>query len=177
VRSIRAILSGTLTVLRWLTRCYLAILMLTILALTTTEAIDRYALHTTFDAYEQLATAGVAWVTFFGYALGYHERANLRVELVDMMLPPWLSAIKRMIFDVCILFLAAMVNLTGWRVLEVASNQDIIGTPFTNAIVYWSLQSGTILIGLYAIGHLAQAALSLQLSDRPGSEPVVPPAA
>ena len=147
--------------LAWITRGLLLLFMLAILVLTAGQAIDRYLLHTNFDAYEQLATAGVVWVTYFGYALGYHEHANLRIELIDTLLSPRGSTIKRMVFDVLILVLAIAVNVNGWTVLDVASDQDIIGTPFTNAIVYWSLQSGTILIALFSVGRLLRSALTL----------------
>ncbi len=148
--------------LTWVVRVVIVLLMLAVLALTATQAIDRYLLHTSFDAYEQLACAGITWVTFFGFALGYHERANLRIELLDALISERASAVKRMVFDLCILGLAIAVNYYGWDVLEVASNQDILGTPFTNAIVYWSLQSGTVLIGVYALAHLLAGALSLR---------------
>jgi TRAP-type C4-dicarboxylate transport system permease small subunit len=162
-------IAGALAVLRAATRVLLVAFMLVVLVLTASQAIDRYALHTSFDAYEQLASVGVVWVTYFGYALGYHERANLRIELLDTLLGPVAVAIKRLVFDACILALAAAINLNGWRVLEVVSNQDVIGTPFTNAIVYWSLQSGTILISVFAIGHLLQGALSLRFGAPPAA--------
>jgi TRAP-type C4-dicarboxylate transport system permease small subunit len=171
VRPLGTAIAGALAVLRAITRILLVVFMLAVLMLTASQAIDRYALHTSFDAYEQLASVGVVWVTYFGYALGYHERANLRIELLDTLLTPIGAAIKRLVFDGCILALAIAINLNGWRVLDVASNQDIIGTPFTNAIVYWSLQSGTILIGVFAIGHLLQGALSLRLGKPPETTP------
>ncbi len=170
-------IARSLAVLRALTRCLLVVFMLAVLVLTASQAVDRYVLHTSFDAYEQLASAGVVWVTYFGYALGYHERANLRIDLLDALLTPAGAVIKRMVFDGCILALAIAVNVNGWRVLDVASNQDIIGTPFTNAIVYWSLQSGTILIAVFAVGHLLQGALSLRFGKPPEPTHAPPPVA
>ena len=153
---------GAMAVLRAVNRVLLVVFVLIVLVLTAGQAIDRYVLHTSFDAYEQLATAGVVWVTYFGYALGYHERANLRIELLDTLMGPVAAACKRLVFDAAILALAVAINWNGWTVLDVVSQQDIIGTPFTNGIVYWSLQSGTILIAVYAIGHLIEGALALR---------------
>lgn len=161
LRRLPPLVEGLLAALAWITRGLLVAFMLAILLLTAGQAIDRYLLHTNFDAYEQLATAGVVWVTYFGYALGYHEHANLRIELIYALLPPTAAAIKRMVFDVLILVLAIAVNVNGWTVLDVESQQEIIGTPFTNAIVYWSLQSGTILIALFSVGRLLRGALAV----------------
>lgn len=162
MRALAAVAARLVDGLTWVVRCAIVLMLTAVLLLTASQAVDRYLLHTSFDAYEQLACAGVTWVTFFGFALGYRERANLRIELIDTMLSPRANTVKRMVFDICILALAIAVNVNGWRVLEVASNQDILGTPFTNAIVYWSLQSGTILIGIYAVAHILDGALSLR---------------
>jgi TRAP-type C4-dicarboxylate transport system permease small subunit len=172
VRALDTALKRLLAVVTAITRIFLVLLMVEILVLTAGQAVDRYLLHTTFDAYEQLASVGVVWVTFFGYALGFHERANLRIELLDTVLPPVVTAIKRVVFDVLILVLALGVNFYGWDVLDVVSTQDIIGTPFTNGIAYWSLQSGTILIAFYAVGHMLHVVLALLLGE-PLESPVV----
>jgi TRAP-type transport system small permease protein len=167
VRALSTALERVLGVVTMATRVLLVVLMAGILVLTAGQAIDRYLLHTSFDAYEQLASVGVVWVTFFGYALGFRERTNLRIELIDTVLPPAVTAVKRMVFDILILLLALGVNFYGWDVLEVVSSQDIIGTPFTNGIAYWSLQSGTILIAFYAVGHMLHVVFALVLGEPP----------
>jgi len=146
--------------LRWverIARIYLVAMMLVILAFTVGQVVDRYILKSTFNAYDQLARMGLVWATFIGLALGFREHANIRIDLIDHVLPRHAVLIKQLVFDVAVLALVILINIESWRVVEVGAFQMVIGTPFTYELVYLALTCGTVLLGLFALLRIADA--------------------
>lgn len=142
-------------------RIYLGALLVAVLLLMTGRALDRYFFHTRFDAYEQLAGMGVVWITFFGFAMAFRDDRNLRVELLENLLPAWVDRIRRIVFDVVVLIMAAVINLAGWPVFFVSSTQHVIGTPFTLAIASAAMQFSTILLCLMCVFRIVTGILAI----------------
>jgi TRAP-type C4-dicarboxylate transport system permease small subunit len=134
-----------------LAKAWLGALLVAVLVLMTGRALDRYFFHTTFDAYEQLACVGVVWITFYGFALAFRDDRNLRVELLENLLPASANRLRQIIFDVIILGMAGVLNAAGWPVYQVCATQRITGTVFTLAIAAAAMQFSTILICLLCL--------------------------
>lgn len=154
-----------------LARGFMIFLVVVILIFTGGQAIDRYLLHTSFDAYDQIARLGLVWLTFFGYALGYRDRVNLRIELLDMALGPRARFVKQIVFDIWLLALVALINQRGWLVMEVGGSQAILGTPFDYSMVYGGLQFSTLLLLVFVALRLGGA---LYVMARTGQIPHLP---
>jgi TRAP-type C4-dicarboxylate transport system permease small subunit len=121
--------------------------MLVVLAFTFGQAVDRYVFHSAFDAHDQIAKIGLVWLVFAGTAVAYAQHANLRIDLISKYLPPAIRRWREALFELAILGICVIVNVKGWNVLEVVAFQQIMGTPFTNAVPYSAIIAGTAAIG------------------------------
>jgi TRAP-type C4-dicarboxylate transport system permease small subunit len=122
-----------------------------ILLLVTMQAVDRHLMLSRFDAYEHLARLALVWLVFLGYALGLHENANLRIQLLDHWLPArWVLA-KQLVLDLLMLAVVALIHIKGWRVVDIGATQQIMGTPFSYAAVFLAVQVGTLLVAAVLI--------------------------
>ncbi len=141
----------------WLTRVSQAIVfvsMLVVLVFTFGQAVDRYALHTTFDAHDQIAKVGLVWLVFAGVAVAYAQRENLRIDLIAKYLPPAVLRWRDALFELAILILCVLINFKAWSVLEVVAFQQILGTPITNAVPYSAILLGTAAIAFTCVLRL-----------------------
>jgi len=131
--------------------------MLVVLVFTFGQAVDRYALHTAFDAHDQIAKVGLVWLVFAGMAVAYTQRENLRIDLIAKYLPPAVVRWRDAAFEVAILGVCLLVNFKAWSVLEVAAFQQIMGTPLTNAVPYSAILLGTAAIAFTCVLRLVDA--------------------
>ncbi len=141
----------------WLIRVNQAIVfvaMLVVLVFTFGQAVDRYALHTSFDAHDQLAKVGLVWLVFAGMAVAYAQRENLRIDLIAKYLSPAVVRWRDALFELAILAVCVLVNVKAWDVLEVVAFQQIMGTPLTNAVPYSAILLGTAAIAFTCVLRL-----------------------
>lgn len=142
---------------RWLTaanQLIVFVAMLVVLIFTFCQALDRYLLKTSFDAYDQIAKIGLVWLVFTGTAVAYAQHANLRIDLISNYLPPALRRAREALFELAILAICVLVNIKAWSVLEVVAFQLILGTPFSNAVPYSAILLGTLAIALSCVLRL-----------------------
>lgn len=142
---------------RWLTivnQVIVFVAMLVVLAFTFGQALDRYLLHTAFDAHDQIAKIGLVWLVFAGTAVAYAQHANLRIDLISQYLRPGLRRGREALFELATLALCVVVNVKAWNVLDVVAFQQIMGTPFTNAVPYSAIVAGTAAIGFTCVLRL-----------------------
>jgi TRAP-type C4-dicarboxylate transport system permease small subunit len=132
-------------------RIFMFFLIAVIFVFTGGQAVDRYLLHTSFDAYEQIGRIGLVWLTFFGYALAFRDGRNLRIELLDMVLPSSAVFVKQLVFDLSILGIALVIHVKGWTVYRVGGNQIILGTPVDYRLVYAGVQVGTVMLIFFIV--------------------------
>lgn len=128
--------------------------MVVVLLFAFGEAVDRYLLGTSFNAYEQIAKIGLVWLVFGGTAAAYARRENLRIDLFRKHLSPALLRWREALFEIATLLICILINVKAWSVLEVASFQQILGTPFTNVVPYSAIILGTTAIALSSIVRL-----------------------
>lgn len=131
--------------------------MLVVLVFTFGQAVDRYALHTSFDAHDQMAKIGLVWLVFAGMAVAYARRENLRIDLFAKYLPPGLLRAREAAFELAILAVCVLVHVKAWAVLEVAAFQQILGTPLTNVVPYTAILVGTAAIAFTCVLRLIDA--------------------
>jgi TRAP-type transport system small permease protein len=147
-----------------------ALLLVVVLVFTVGQVVDRYVLKGAFNAYDQMARLGLVWLTFIGIAMGFRERANIRIDLLDHLLPPRFAAVKGAVLDAAILALTVLIHVESWRLIEVGAFQVVIGTPFTYVAVYSGLVAGTALLAVF----LALRLLAFALGGRAGDDAAAP---
>lgn len=141
----------------WLTalnQVIVFVAMLVVLVFTFGQAVDRYLLRTSFDAHDQIAKIGLVWLVFAGTAVAYAQHANLRIDLISKYLSPALLRWREALFEFAILAICVLVNIKAWSMLEVVAFQQIMGTPFTNAVPYSAILLGTAAIAFTCVLRL-----------------------
>lgn len=154
--------------LRWLDRLlawFVAALVVGLVAIVTSQLIDRHFIDIPIQAPDQYARIGLVWLTFLGFALAIRGNVAVRVDIVDHFLPPaarrWIGVVS----DLVLLALLCMLAVKGWAVYEVGAGQLILGTPFTAGLPNAALVVGVVLMILY---------VALRVIERlRGREPVV----
>jgi TRAP-type C4-dicarboxylate transport system permease small subunit len=105
------------------------------------------------SSYPEFIEILFAWSTFLGAALLWRERALLRVDFVQHMLPAGPSWILRIVIEVGMLIFAALMLYYGWDFATAIKEY----TPFLQADrVYWYLSipvSAAIMAG-YSVAAL-----------------------
>lgn len=148
---------------RWLLRLNGALLlagMVAVVVFCLGQALDRYAVHSRFDAHDQLAKVGLVWLVYAGMAIGYALRENLRIDLFSRRMPPALRRARERVFDAMVLLACALLHWKAWAVVEVAGYQQILGTPFTNALPYSAILLSTATMALSSLLRLLRPAVT-----------------
>ncbi len=121
-----------------------AILVMVIVAIFTLgSASDRYIYDTAFNAYDQIAQLALVWLTFIGIVLAFRARTNIRVDLVDGMLPARLLVARDIISDLAAIGIFGVIQWKVWRLVEVGAGQVIMGTPFSSDATFLALAVGS----------------------------------
>lgn len=132
----------------WVGRLAVVLTLAMVLIFSFAQVLDRYVLKTQFDAWDQLARISMVWTAFLGAAMALRERRNIVIELIDAHLPPRLLALRDRVFDILLLALAVTLFIKSIPVVEVGQFQNIMGTPFTQAVSYAAL---TASMGLFIV--------------------------
>lgn len=115
------------------------IVMVVVAVFTLGSASDRYIYDTAFNAYDQIAQLALVWLTFLGMVLALRARTNIRVDLVDGLLPARLLAARDIVSDVAAIAIFGVIQWKVWRLVEVGSGQVIMGTPFSSDATFLAL--------------------------------------
>ena len=144
--------------LGWLNAVLLYAGMIAVVFFCFFQALDRYTFKSTFAAHDQLAKVGLVWLVYAGTALGYAARENLRIDLFGRYLPRAILGAREAFFEAAILAISLLIHWKAWAVVEVASFQQIMGTPLTNAVPYSMILLGTASIALTCLVRLLRMA-------------------
>lgn len=115
------------------------IVMVIVAIFTLGSASDRYIYDTAFNAYDQIAQLALVWLTFLGLVLALRARTNIRVDLIDGMLPARLLVARDVVSDVAAIAIFGVIQWKVWRLVEVGSGQVIMGTPFSSDVTFLAL--------------------------------------
>lgn len=162
---IRRLLALAETVLLRINAAMLLAGMIALVFFCFAQAADRYTLKTSFDAHDQLAKVGLVWVVFSGMSLAYAAGENLRIDLFAQRLPPVVRRVRDALYETAILLICVLLHWKGWAVLEVAGFQQIMGTPFTNALPYSVLLLGTLTIAMTCVVRLSEMLAGARKKD------------
>lgn len=157
------LLAGAVRALAGLMRAGVVAAMLLVLLSTVGQVADRHLFQSDFGAYDQYGRLGLVWMTFLGIAIAVRERANIRIDLLDHFLPPGAARVKGVVLDIVMAAVAMLLVLVGWPLLEVGSFQVIMDTPFDYSEVYAALLFGMLVLALFALARLLDAAAGRRL--------------
>lgn len=137
------------------------ILMLVTLTAMFAQAVDRYFIHSTIFAYDQIAKISMIWLCFLGLPVVFLKRVNISADLIVELLPKKLVIIRTILFDFIIMFLAIVLVWFGLPVMEVGAFLDIVGVPLTYWSVYLSFNIGMALLVIIKLTQIILTFLDL----------------
>lgn len=101
--------------------------------------------------YDEIASIGLAWLTYYGAALGALKRAHIGVPEVMRMLPPRLRSVLFVVAEILVFGFFALAAWIGMEVVEILAGSSLVSLPWVSEQVAQSV----IPIGavLYIIGQ------------------------
>jgi TRAP-type C4-dicarboxylate transport system permease small subunit len=138
-----------------LVRAAVVVALAAILILTVLQVMDRHFFHYGDFAFDQYSRVALVWLAFLGIAMGFRERVNIRIDLLDHFLPNRAAKWLRTVLDVVVLAVAASLIWVGWQLLEVGAFQVVMDTPLTYQVMYAALLAGLILLCFFLLLRLA----------------------
>lgn len=148
------LLTWPVRLLAGLMRAGVVAAMLIVLASTVGQVIDRQFIKSSFGAYDQYGRLGLVWLTFLGIAIAVHDRANIRIELLNHFIPARAARVKAVVLDVAMAAVAVLLVVVGWPLLEVGSFQVIMDTPFDYSEVYAALLLAMAVLAVFVVARL-----------------------
>jgi len=138
-------------VLSMLVRLVVVVALAAILFFTVAQVFDRHFIKSGAIAFDQYARLGLVWLTFFGLAIGFRERANIRIDLLDHLLSLRARHIKGLVLDLVVLAVAILMIVVGWRLLQVGAFQMLMDTPFTYEVMYGALLLALMILCVFLV--------------------------
>jgi TRAP-type C4-dicarboxylate transport system permease small subunit len=149
-------------VLEWM----VALLVLALVLIVSSQFIDRHFITLDIAAPDQYARVALVWLTFIGFAIAVRNGLNVRVDLIDARLPKKAHKALEMVFDAVMLFLFVVLMLNGWRLVEVGKGQVLLGTALTAAQQSASLVVACAVMILFVGLRLVARLLGVELPKR-----------
>ncbi len=88
--------------------------------------------------YDELASIGLVWLTYYGSALAALKGSHIGVpELVNAMPPRW-RVVATLFAEACVFLFFGILAVTGWEVLVVLGNDRMVSLP---QVPLWLTQS------------------------------------
>jgi TRAP-type C4-dicarboxylate transport system permease small subunit len=149
-------------VLEWM----VALLVLALVLIVSSQFIDRHFITLDIAAPDQYARVALVWLTFIGFAIAVRNGLNVRVDLIDARLPKKAHKALEMVFDAVMLFLFVVLMLNGWRLVEVGKGQVLLGTVLTAAQQSASLVVACAVMILFVGLRLVARLVGIELPKR-----------
>lgn len=137
------------TMVDWLLKWYIVVLMVLLVVLTFVQVVARYLLHSSFTSTPQYARLVVVWLTFMGTAVAARRNRLIRIEIVEERLSARIRIFLGTFFDIVLMGLLLVIIRKGWIVVIVTNSQVVAGTPLSYAAYTLSVVMGSAIMFFY----------------------------
>ena len=133
------------------------VLFAALVADVTWQVFARQVLNQPSGWSEELAKYLFIWLGLFGAALVFGERGHIAVDVAVKKLPLLAQKVFSVIVQLAILVFTCLALIWGgFRVVDLAWEQNLTGLPANVGPLYLALPISGILIALYTIYHLVR---------------------
>lgn len=112
----------------WLLEAIVILLMVAMAVVVTLGIIYRTA-GASLVWYDEVASIGLAWLTYYGAALGALKRAHIGVPEVMRMLPHNIRAVLFVVAEVLVFGFFILTAWIGWEVLQILAGSTLVSLP------------------------------------------------
>lgn len=92
-------------------------------------AVFRYA-GSSFSWYDEVASVGLVWLTYYGAALGALKGAHIGFPGIVNALPPKLRVPAVILAEICVFLFFILLAWTGFQVLVILKGTSLVSLPF-----------------------------------------------
>jgi len=108
---------------------WIIIALMAVLAVEVTLGVVYRTFGASLVWYDEVASILLAWLTFYGSALGATKRAHIGCPEVVAMLPAGARVAARVVAEVLVIAFFLLVGWTGYDVLGVLATDNLISLP------------------------------------------------
>lgn len=156
------VLDRALAALEKLLDGLIALLVLGLVVIVSSQLVDRHVVTLPMAAPDQYARVMLVWLTFIGFAVAVKNGLNIRVDIIDARLPPAVARALEYLFDVVMLVITAYAAWHSWPLLLVGADQERLGTMLSEAWPTAALLLSSVFLVLFLVLRIA-----LRLAGRP----------
>jgi TRAP-type C4-dicarboxylate transport system permease small subunit len=142
-----------------------AIALLTVLALVVLAGIAARTVGHPFAWYDEVASILLAWLTYYGAALGALKRAHIGFPELMRTLPRAPRRAALVASEAVVFGFFALLAVVGWQLFEIAEGDRLVSLPWVPLRVAQSI------VPIGAVIFIAAEALSLPVAWRATARP------
>ena len=103
-------------------------LMISLASIVVIGVAFRWSGHA-LDWYDEIASILLAWLTYYGAALGAMKRAHIGMPGIVASMPPKYRIPSVILAEVCVIGFFSMLAYFGWVVLLVLEGETLVSLP------------------------------------------------
>jgi TRAP-type C4-dicarboxylate transport system permease small subunit len=131
-------------------------LMVAIMAVMALGVFFRYVLNDSLSWSEEVARYGLVAITFIGCGAAIRRRSHVRIDLLDLVLPPRALFALRLLLDVLVLGFLAYAAWRTWQITGFLRSSRSPAMQMPINVVYWCIFAGFVLAALRQIQIVAR---------------------
>lgn len=128
-----------------------ALLMLALTFVILYAVVARYFFNAAPSWSEEVPRVLFLWVTYLAIAVAVKRGQSLRVTILLDKLPPLARLALEMFMHASIFVMLAFLFWHNIPVIELNRGSRMLATQWSDAVRYWPLSVGCVLIGLYQL--------------------------
>jgi TRAP-type C4-dicarboxylate transport system permease small subunit len=128
-----------------------ALLMLGMTGVILYTVVARYFFNSSPIWAEEVPRVIFLWVTYLAVAVAVRRGQSLRITFLLEKMPPLARLLTEMFMHAAILVMLAFLVWNNRPVIELNSQTRMLGTGWPDAVRYWPLSVGCVLIALYQL--------------------------
>jgi TRAP-type C4-dicarboxylate transport system permease small subunit len=128
-----------------------AALMLALAGVILYAVVARYFFNAAPAWSDEVPRVIFLWATYIGIAVAAKRGQSLRVTFVLDRLPPLARLWLELFMHACIFVMLAFLLWHNVPVIELGRQTRMLATQWSDAVRFWPLSVGCVLIGLYQI--------------------------
>jgi len=156
----------------WLVDLLIALLILALLVLVTSQFIDRNYITLWSDSPEEYVKICLVWLCFLGFVRAAACGETIRITFLHDLLPPLVQRLLDIALDGLLLVVVIFLASKSWIMIQTAKMQIILGTSLTLDVPVYGMLAGFLLLVPLIAWRLIRA-----LAGRPHTQPSHPPLA
>jgi TRAP-type C4-dicarboxylate transport system permease small subunit len=128
-----------------------AALMLGLTGVILYAVVARYFFNAAPSWSEEVPRVLFLWVTYLAIAVAMRQDRSLRVTFLLDKLPPAAKLWVELVMHASIFVMLAFLLWHNVPVIQLNSNTRMLATQWSDALRYWPLSVGCVLMGLYQL--------------------------